>query len=98
MLLRIIGLLGISIIRYSKNYKTQRFVNWNCFHPQVTEVTRTLLGSLEKANFNQWITHIRFTLAIQIPETQLCRREIIGKYATKIAMKQAIVDVTGVVQ
>jgi hypothetical protein len=34
-------------------------------------------------------THARFTTAIYIPETRLCREKIIGKYAIKIVIKHA---------
>jgi hypothetical protein len=43
--------------------------------------TPTLLGLLERGNFNHWTTHVRFTTAIEIPETRICQREITGKHA-----------------
>jgi hypothetical protein len=43
-----------SIVRYSRNYKTQHFGNWISFYPQVGWETPTLLGFLERANLNQW--------------------------------------------
>jgi hypothetical protein len=42
----------LSIVRYSRNQKAQRFGNWICFHPQVGGETPTLLGPLERANLN----------------------------------------------
>jgi hypothetical protein len=47
------------------------------------------LAPLERANLNDRTTHFRFTTGISIPETRLCRREITGKYAIKIVIKQA---------
>jgi hypothetical protein len=45
------------IVRYSREQKTRRFGNWNCFRPQVkAEKTPTQLGSLERANLNHWTT------------------------------------------
>jgi hypothetical protein len=44
---------------------------------------------LEKANFDYWTTHFNITTAIQIPEVRLCQREITGKHAIKIVIKDA---------
>jgi hypothetical protein len=32
---QLLGVWALSIVRYSKNWRTQRFGNWNCFRPQV---------------------------------------------------------------
>jgi hypothetical protein len=53
----------LSIIWYSKNWKTQLFGNWICFHVQVSRETPPLLGPLERANLNHWITHASVTTA-----------------------------------
>jgi hypothetical protein len=45
---------ALSIVRHSKNQKTQRFRNCNFFHPHVKGETPTLLGPLERANLNRW--------------------------------------------
>jgi hypothetical protein len=37
----------MSIVRYSRSYKIQRFGNWMFFLPQVTGEIPTLLDSLE---------------------------------------------------
>jgi hypothetical protein len=37
----------------NSDYKTQRFENWICFRHQVRRETPTLLGPLERANFNK---------------------------------------------
>jgi hypothetical protein len=31
----LLGFWTLSIVQYSRNYKTERFRNWICFHPQV---------------------------------------------------------------
>jgi hypothetical protein len=46
------------------------------------------LSPLERAYTIFWTIHGSITTAVQIPETRLCRREIMGKYAIKIAIKQ----------
>jgi hypothetical protein len=45
----LLGFRTLSIVRYSQNWKTQRFGNWICFRPQVRGETPTLLGPLERA-------------------------------------------------
>jgi hypothetical protein len=47
------------------------------------------LGPLERANLNHWTTPVRFTTAIQVPETRLIRREITRNYAIKTVIKHA---------
>jgi hypothetical protein len=64
----VFGLL--SIVRYSKNYKIQRFGNWICFRPQVRGETPIVLGPLERANLNHWTTlvkvKVKFTLRLAV--------------------------------
>jgi hypothetical protein len=50
------GFSTSSIVRYSRNLKTQRFRNWICFRPQVEGggETPTQLGPSERANINHW--------------------------------------------
>jgi hypothetical protein len=54
------GFWTLSIFRYSRNYKRQRFGNCVCFRLQVmgTE-TATLLGPLEIANLDHWAQWLR---------------------------------------
>jgi hypothetical protein len=49
LILRITGFLDFSIVRYSRNYKTQRFGNWICFRPQMKGEDTYLVGSLGKS-------------------------------------------------
>jgi hypothetical protein len=42
----------------SRNYKTQRFGNCICFHPQERGETPTLLGPLERANLKPQLLKI----------------------------------------
>jgi hypothetical protein len=44
----LLGFWTLSIIQYSRNYKTQHFGNWICFHPQVREDTYSV-ESLRKS-------------------------------------------------
>jgi hypothetical protein len=48
-----------------------------------------LLSPSERGNLNHWTVHVGRTTAVQIPETRLCRREKMGKYAIKIVIKHA---------
>jgi hypothetical protein len=50
--LRITGFLDLSVVRYFKNQRTQRFGNWICFRLQVMGETPAPLGSLGKVNLN----------------------------------------------
>jgi hypothetical protein len=81
----LLGFSILSIVRYSKNYRTQCFGNWICFLPQIRRKTSTLLSSLEKANLNYWSTNV----SINAAEYRLCRREIRGKYGITIMIKHA---------
>jgi hypothetical protein len=54
----LLGSWTFSIVRCSKNKKTQHFGNYISFRPQVTVETYTLLGSLKRANVNHWTTHV----------------------------------------
>jgi hypothetical protein len=46
-----VGLRTLSIVRHSRNLKTQRLGNWICFRPQVRGgETPSLLGPLERTN------------------------------------------------
>jgi hypothetical protein len=52
----LLSFLDFSIVLYSRDYKTRRFGNWICFHPQVKRRrTPTQLGPIERANLNHWI-------------------------------------------
>jgi hypothetical protein len=69
----------------------KRFGNWICFSPQVKRETPTLLGPLERANFNHWIRvipsiiHHRqnplgvLLLTISVSETR-CLFDILSRY------------------
>jgi hypothetical protein len=46
------GFRTLSIVQYSKNYKTQRFGNWVCLCPEVRGQIPTRLGPLERTNLN----------------------------------------------
>jgi hypothetical protein len=54
----------LSIVRYSKNQRMQRFENWICFRPQMRGETPTLFGPLERVNLNHRTTHVSITTAI----------------------------------
>jgi hypothetical protein len=43
---------SLSIVRYSRNYKTWRFGKWICFRPKVWGEDTYQLGSLDRANLN----------------------------------------------
>jgi hypothetical protein len=63
------GLLGfwtLSIVRYSRKYKTRRFGNWICFRLQMRGKT-TLLHPLEIANLNHWTNPLRITQLFNLP-------------------------------
>jgi hypothetical protein len=45
----LLGFWSLTVFRYTKSYRTQRFGNRICFRPQVSRGTPTLLGSLEVA-------------------------------------------------
>jgi hypothetical protein len=38
------------LFRILKNWRTQQFGNWICFHPQVKGETPVLFGPIERAN------------------------------------------------
>jgi hypothetical protein len=52
-IIQLLDFRTLSIVRYSRNQKTQRFGNWICFRPQVRGETPTLLGPLERANLKR---------------------------------------------
>jgi hypothetical protein len=61
----LLGFWTLPIVRYSRNYKTQRFGNW--MFPSSREgegKTPTQLGPLERANLYHWTTPVRFTTAV----------------------------------
>jgi hypothetical protein len=49
----ITAFFDLSIVRYSKNYRTQHFGNWICFCPQVRGNTYSV-GSLELTSITRW--------------------------------------------
>jgi hypothetical protein len=53
----LLGFWTLSTVQNSKYYKTQRFRNWIYFHPNAMGGRRTLLGPLERANFNHSFRH-----------------------------------------
>jgi hypothetical protein len=70
--------------------RNKHFRNWICFHLQVRGTDTYPVGPLERANLDHWTTHVKFTIVIYIPETQLYHREITGKYTIKTLIKHAI--------
>jgi hypothetical protein len=55
----LLGFWTLSIIQYSRNYKTQRFGKWICLRPQMSGEASTLLGPFERANLNHWTQQSR---------------------------------------
>jgi hypothetical protein len=79
----------MSIIRYSKNERTQSFGNWICFRPQMRGDIPTLLGPLERANLNS--RHLK-TETDLVSET-LCSQVL--EYRTMAKNKGKAIPVTG---
>jgi hypothetical protein len=52
-----------SRVRYSRNNKTRRAANWNCYRPHAGGGGQdtTQLGPLDRTNLNHWTTPVRFT-------------------------------------
>jgi hypothetical protein len=54
--LETLDLWALSIVWKSKYCKTQLYRNWICFRLQLRGETPIVLGPLEKANLNHWLT------------------------------------------
>jgi hypothetical protein len=61
-----LGFRILSIVRYSKSQRTQRFGNWVSFRTQLKGETPTLLGRLIRANLNHWTTQVKVTLRLAV--------------------------------
>jgi hypothetical protein len=71
----LLGFWTLSIVRYFRNYKTQRFGNWTCFRPQVRGEGTYSVGLLERSKLNHWtsstlqvsVSGIRLVVIIAFP-------------------------------
>jgi hypothetical protein len=54
----LLGSWTLSIVRYSRNQKTQCFGSWILFRPQVKDDDTYSVGPLERANLNHWSSEV----------------------------------------
>jgi hypothetical protein len=73
---------SLSIFRYSKICKAERFGNWICFRPQMIREAHPLFGFRRERKPQSLDNSYQ-------PETRLCRREKTEKHAIKIVIKLA---------